>query len=146
MKTIRLTGGYLQRFKKEGSITGYQKLVTGVSPVIDTGEIPFLCGYLKMAKKLSALAQLQNFKNYPIAGICPTSIVSPSITSLLHQKRLAKSFTAFLKYLIAGLNLAPCHLLKATTPSPPPKKNLKPSSLPTSSLKASTKPEAGFTR
>jgi hypothetical protein len=98
-------------------------LKIGVSQEIDIGVIQFLCGSLMIWKKLFALVQLRNSKNFLDVEKSPTCIESLLITLPFHQSKVKVFSEEFQKYLIVGSKVAQCLSLNVTIPLTLQKKN-----------------------
>lgn len=113
-KTKRLTG-YLHSCKINASTTGLLTRRIGVSQETDTGATQFQSGPLKMVRKLFVYLRLSSLKNYQVSPVLQTSIVNLSTTSPSLRSKVKAFYAESLKSLIVGLNLEPCHSLRAIT-------------------------------
>ena len=89
----------------------------GVSRETDTGETQFQSGFLTTVKKLFVLNLSSNLKNYQVSRVSPifTENLLIKLQFLLNKAKV--NLREFQKYLIVGLSLELCHLLKVITHS-----------------------------
>ena len=139
------TDGFLNSYRQKDSITGLKMPKIGVFLGPDTGATQSLFGSLMMEKRLFALAQSPNLRNYQASKTSQTSTKSMSTKSRSHLRRVKACWKESLRSLTAGLRVDLCPTLSATTHMEPVRSSFKKDSQQTSSLKVSIRQEDGFT-
>jgi hypothetical protein len=95
----------------------------GVSQETDIGEIQFQSGYQMMEKRLFALNQSSNLKNYQVLKASRIFTESLLIKLLFHQSKVKVNLKEFQKFSTAGLNLELCPSRKVIIHTQRPMKN-----------------------